>query len=370
MKNLNILIKPSSSLCDMNCYYCFYHKIAGEREVRSYGFMTLETLETIVKKALEFSDGGVVTFAFQGGEPTLSGLPFFKKFIEFSKKYNLKNSQINNVLQTNGININEEWAIFLKENNFLVGLSLDGKKDLNDKRRILNDGSGSYERIMNGKRIMDKFRVEYNVLSVIDKEGAKEIVKTYAFLKAQGIKYMQFIPCLDPLKSPEIDFSDYSLTAKDYGEFLKKLFDLWYLDISRGNMISIRYFDNLLDIILGSGAEACNMRGICSIQNVIEADGSVYPCDFYVYDEWNLGNINKVSFEEIITSNRGKEFIETSMTLSDKCSECEFLQICRGGCRRERNENLNKFCEAYKIFFEYAGERLMQIARRIYENNK
>lgn len=369
MRNVSVLIKPSSSLCNMTCSYCFYNTIAEEREIASYGFMELSTLENIVKKTFEFSEGGSCTFAFQGGEPTLSGLDFFEKFIEFQKIYN-NGSQINNVIQTNGIVIDEKWAIFFKENNFLVGLSLDGPKKIHDARRRKKNNKGSFNSVMKAKKIMDKHNIEYNVLSVVDTLLAINVKEVYTFFKKENINYTQYIPCLDPLMSGNLVEKTH-LSAKTYGTFLKKLFDLWYKDLIKGKYISIRYFDNLINIILGRGGEACDMKGHCSIQNVIEADGSIYPCDFYVYDQWNLGNINTEDLEDIIVSNKARDFLSGSLKISNKCKLCKWQNICRGGCRRNREnpENLNGLCEAYYEFFEYTASRLIEVAAKIKNQN-
>ena len=369
MKNISVLIKPASSLCNIECSYCFYNTIAEEREIASYGFMELSTLENIVKKAFEFSEGGSCTFAFQGGEPTLIGLDFFKKFIEFQNKYK-DNSFINNVIQTNGILIDDEWAAFLKENKFLVGLSLDGPQKVHDARRKGKDNKGTFHSVMKAKRIMDRYKVEYNVLSVVDTTLARNVKEVYEFFKKEKIAYTQYIACLDPLMS-ENPMDKTNLSPKTYATFLKKLFDLWYKDFMKGKYVSIRYFDNLINIILGRTDEACDMKGHCSIQNVIEADGSIYPCDFYVYDRWNLGNINDNTFEDIIGSDKAREFLSGSLAVADKCNLCKWKHICRGGCRRNREnpENLNTLCEAYDDFFEYTASRLMEVAMKIKNQN-
>lgn len=365
MKNISVLIKPASNLCNIKCNYCFYNTIANEREVVSYGFMKKSILKEIVKKAFEFADGGTCTFAFQGGEPTLIGLEFYKNFIEFIEKYG-ETVRVNNVMQTNGILIDEEWAKFLKKNKFLVGLSLDGPQKIHDARRKSKDGKSTFHKVMKAKKIMDEVGVEYNILTVVDNVVAKNVKDVYKFFKKEKIRYTQYIPCLDPLISDKNDDKQYLLT-KSYGTFLKKLFDLWYKDFMKEKYVSIRYFDNLISIILGARGEACNMMGYCSIQSVIEADGSVYPCDFYVYDEWKLGNIKEISFEKIMFSKKAMEFLNSSLEKSDKCSRCKWFNICKGECRRKRenSEKLNTLCEAYYDFFEYTSSRLIEVARTV-----
>jgi uncharacterized protein len=367
MPPLGMLIKPASGNCNLRCRYCFYHSVAENREIESYGMMSLDTLETIVKKALVFADQAC-TFAFQGGEPTLVGLDFYRKLIEYEKKYNTKKVQINNALQTNGMVIDDEWAEFLSVNKFLVGLSLDGPKDIHDINRYDAKGNGSFNRVMNTVKLFDKHKVEYNILFVANANTGRHISKIYSFFKKNNFKYLQFIPCLDPLNE-EPGQHEYSLTPERFGSFLKSLFDLWYEDIVKGEMVSIRYFDNLVGMIMGYPPEACGMKGECMCQFVTEADGGVYPCDFYVIDEWYLGNIKESGFEELAGSNAAVRFIESSRHVDTECKECKWANICRGGCRRYREPFedgkpvLSYFCSSYMEFFEYSADRLMQLAR-------
>lgn len=369
MPPISLLIKPASSLCNLRCKYCFYHSIAENRLTESYGIMDYDTLETLVKKTLEFADHNC-TIAFQGGEPTLAGLDFYKKLIEFEKKYNIKNISINNAIQTNGIVIDDDWARFLAENNFLVGLSLDGPKDIHDASRVDHIKKGTFNRVMNTVNLFNKYKVEYNILFVVDAYVARHVNKVYNFFKKNNFKYLQFIPCLDPL-GEEPGKYEYSLTPERLSYFMKNLFDEWYKDFMSDNYISIRYFDNLVGMVMGYPPEACGMSGICSCQFVVEADGGVYPCDFYVLDEWYLGNLKDSSFEDLKFSENGKRFVEASKHRSPECSGCRWFGICRGGCRRTREPFadgipvLNYYCSAYKEFFEYSAERIEKVARKV-----
>ncbi len=368
MPSLSFLIKPASSSCNLRCKYCFYHSLSKDRIVESYGIMSENTLESIVKKAL-MEANPQCTFAFQGGEPTLVGLGFYKKFIEFEKQYNTRNIKINNVFQTNAIFINEEWAEFLYDNNFLVGVSLDGPKDINDLHRIDVEGKSTFNRIMKSIAILDKYKVEYNVLSVVTASVARHGKKVYDFYKEKGFKYFQFIQCLDPLNEP-FGSNKYSLTPEIYGEFLNDIFDKWYKDVLKGDYIDIRYFSNLISMIAGNRPEACDMSGICSCGYIIEADGGVYPCDFYVIDKWLMGNINDMNIRDLFYSEAAQDFIKVSANLDHKCRECKWLYICRGGCRRHREPivngvpSINYFCKSYEMFFEKSYSRLVTLANR------
>lgn len=369
MKYVHLLIKPSSGMCNLNCRYCFYHDIVEKREQRSYGFMEDSTLEEVIKKGIDYATKEC-TIAFQGGEPTLIGLDFFKKVVEFQKKYNTKNIVIHNAIQTNGINLDEEWADFLRDNHFLVGISLDGIKDTNDYNRLDARGNGTFNRVMQTIQLLESRHVEYNILTVVNRQTAKRVTKIYNFYKRNHLQYLQFIPCLDPFGEAPGQM-EYSLTPKAYGEFLNALFDLWYQDFKKGENISIRQFENYVEMLLGYPPEACGMSGVCGYQHVVEADGSVYPCDFYVLDQYRLGNLNENTMEEINEKRKEIRFIEDSMKMDPKCQACRYFSLCRGGCRRHRlikedgSLGSNYFCESYEMFFAYTGARLTELAREI-----
>ena len=334
--------------------------------IESYGIMNDETMELLIKKALDYADN-TCTFAFQGGEPTLAGLEYYKKFVEVVKKYKTKRININYSIQTNGVAIDEDWAMFLADNNFLTGISLDGYKDVHDSSRIDAGGMGSFNKAMSAINLFNRFQVEYNILCVVNSYTARHVNKVNNFFKKNNFKYLQFIPCLDPLNEVP-GMNDFSLTPERYEHFLKNLFDEWYNDIIKGNITSIRYFDNLVGILMGYPPESCGMSGVCSAYFVVEADGGVYPCDFYVLDEWRLGNIRNDYFYDFLNSEKAKEFVEVSKYIDPSCRECSFYNLCRGGCRRSREPfidsrpALNYYCSSYKAFFEYASNRLQEIA--------
>ncbi|HOJ11245.1 MAG TPA: anaerobic sulfatase maturase [Clostridiales bacterium] len=367
MPPLSLLIKPASSSCNLRCKYCFYHSIAENRSIASYGMMNIETAELLIRKSFDYAEN-MCTFAFQGGEPTLAGLEFYKSFVELVNKYNTKKIGVHFAIQTNGTLIDEQWADFLFKNNFLVGLSLDGPKEINDVNRVNHTLDGTFSKIMNTVNIFNKYGVQYNILSVVNNSVARHTNKVYNFFKKYNFKYLQFIQCLDPLDEKPGGHS-YSLTPLMYSNFLKGLFDLWYNDITKGEIVSIRYFDNLVGMMMGHPPETCGMMGRCQCYFVIEADGGVYPCDFYVTDQWKLGNIKENDFHELLNTDTGKRFIEVSMHVDDKCKECKWFNFCRGGCRRTREPFsdglpvLNYYCESYYNFFEYAGERLYKLSR-------
>lgn len=373
MPPLHLLIKPSSGMCNLQCQYCFYHDIVEKRSQNSYGFMSEETLEQIVKKALDYAEGSC-TIAFQGGEPTLIGLSFYQHLIDLEKKYNKKNLAVHYAIQTNGYHLEEKWAEFFAKYHFLVGISLDGTIHTHDAFRKTPSDKGTFQDIMQTIAFFQKHQVDFNILTVVNKKTANAVSKLYKFYQKNGFSFLQFIPCLDPFDSVA-GKQEYSLTPALYGKFLCELFDLWYEDYLHGKSASIRQFENYIALLLYHSAESCDMNGICSIQNVIEADGEVYPCDFFVLDEYKLGNLNTVGFEEINQKRKDIQFIERSFQKDENCKKCQYYPICRGGCARYRTmsggyADRNYFCESYRLFFDHCLERLLKIAHFISSSPK
>lgn len=365
MPPVSVLIKPASGRCGLRCRYCFYHDVSAKRLTPDYGLMPEETLERIVEKTLRFAEGEA-TFAFQGGEPTLCGLDFFRCLTELEQRYNEKGVTIQNCIQTNGMHIDEAWARFLAENHFLVGLSLDGFAAHHDKNRLDAAGRGTFDRVMETVALFDRFGVQYNILLVVTGDSASAATELYAFFKERHFDYLQFIPCLDP-EGEERGGHDYSLTPALYARFLKRFFNRWAADLLRGREVSVRYFDNLVRMVMGLPPETCSLIGCCQCQFVFEADGSCYPCDFYVTDRWRMGNIRDMDLKELAASPAAAEFVKGSEPVPAECRACSLYPLCRNGCRRDRVEDetgpgLNYYCAAYKEFLAYALPKLRELA--------
>ncbi len=366
MPPISVLIKPASGNCNLRCDYCFYYDTMSKRERPSYGFMTLETLEAVIRRVLAYAEGHCI-IAYQGGEPTLCGLDFFEKSLEFQKKYNRNNVRIENALQTNGYCVDRKWAEFFRENHFLVGVSLDGGPKLHDRYRRTPAGKGSFFQVMEHVELLRKAGVDFNILSVVNGTTAPQIRKTYEFYRKNRLDYLQFIACLDPL-GEKPGGREYSLTPEAYGQFLIELFDLWYEDLLEGKQPYIRQFENYIAMLLGQMPESCDMRGICGLQYVVEADGSVYPCDFYVLDKYRLGNLNNDTIEAIDEAREKTGFIEASRQKEAGCQDCRYYSLCRGGCRRTRQAEEGHhqyFCKSYEMFFDACLPRMMEIAGNI-----
>lgn len=366
MPPLNLLIKPASGMCNLSCTYCFYHDIIQKRIHASYGFMLLETLEILIQKALAYADHQC-TIAFQGGEPTLIGLPFFEQVVKLVEQYNTKKVKVQYALQTNGYKLSKEWAEFFFKHGFLIGLSIDGTVHSHDCHRQTPAGKGTFSEIMNTSAMFNNYKVDYNVLTVVNRRTAISIRNIYRFYKKNNFNYLQFIPCLDPFDETS-GVETYSLSPEAYGRFLCELFDLWYEDFINGYMISIRNFDNYLSMLVGYPPESCDMYGQCGIQHVVESDGSIYPCDFFVLDNYRLGNVHTHDFSDFQLNRTNLKFIEESVITNDTCKKCSYYFLCRGGCKRHRmmadssNFQSNYFCSSFQMFFAHAQDRLVKIS--------
>ncbi len=358
MPPLSLLIKPASGSCNMRCNYCFYVDEMNNRSVKALGIMSEETLHMVMKRSFEYAENSC-SIAFQGGEPTLAGLDFYKKVIEIVKLYNIKSCTVNYAIQTNGYNLGEEWIEFFKENHFLVGVSLDGNQPVHDKYRIDKHGEGTYDKVMSTIELLKTHKVDFNILTVVHEETVKNVNQLYNFYKRNKLMYQQYIECLDPI-GKEPGSQTYSLTPERYGDFLIALFKKYYRDMAAGNYVYIRYFENLIGILASKMPESCAMSGQCGDYLTIEADGSVYPCDFYVLDEWKLGNFMTDDIATIIRKREELFFVEGSMHIPEECKGCRWYPLCRNGCRRNceptsaNHRSVNYFCPSYKKFFEYA----------------
>ena len=362
MKAATILIKPASGRCNMRCRYCFYQDEAENREYKDYGMMSLDTAHALIDKTTASFDD--VTYAFQGGEPTVRGLDFFRSFTEYAEG---KGKDVHFAIQTNGFTIDRDWASFFKEHGYLVGLSMDGDKAMHDAYRVDGRDKGTFRRVFSSFQILSSSGVDFNVLVTLTRAAALRGREIYQFLKRNGARYQQYIPCIDPMAS-ERGSEEYSLTPEAYLSFLNDVFALYYRDWERGDYVSVRYFDNLVTMMMGMRPESCGLLGFCPDNYVVEADGSVFPCDFYVLDGYLLGNMNSDSLEDIGRKREEIGFREKSLRIEPECSECPVFMLCRGGCRRDREDfstgalRLSYLCPAYRSFLASARPYLEVMA--------
>lgn len=356
---ISVMLKPSSSNCNLKCEYCFYHSLSAQRSEFSKGMMSSITAHAVITSAFDFAKGSDVFFTFQGGEPLLSGIDFYIDFVDFVNKNNELNSPVHYCLQTNATLIDDKFARFFKEHAFLVGVSLDGDESLNLYRKY-PDGKNSFHDIIKGIQLLKDYGVTFNILSVLTKNTAQNFKKAYRFFKENDLRYIQFIPGLRPLKGT-YDENLY-MDCSDYSQFLTRCFNIYYNDFMRGDFVSVRSFDNYIALAGGQNAEQCGMNGCCSTQFVVEGDGSVYPCDFYCSDDWFLGNINEMSFFDMYHGEKAVQFMKESFKLDEECKNCSYFYICRGGgCKRNRQDK--NYCGAYKKFFEASEYKIKQMKR-------
>lgn len=341
------MIKPASSLCNLSCEYCFYRDVSEHREHLGFGIMQENTAEALIQKALLFADGNPASFAFQGGEPTLAGLDYFKFFVQAVQRLNKKNSRIFYSIQTNGTKIDDAWAQFFAEHHFLVGLSLDGDLKGN-KFRKKTSGENAFYQILSAAAFFEKHHVDFNILTVLTGYCAENGERIYRYFRAKGFRYLQFIPCLRPFDTNEQ--SELYMTPEQYADFLIRVFNLYVKDYVRGQYVSIREFDNWVRLFLGQQTEQCGILGYCAHQFVAESNGNIYPCDFYCTDDYLLGNIADSDFTAMANSETAVSFIRESLSVPERCQSCKVYPLCRaGGCKRTRQSA--DYCAAYKKFF-------------------
>lgn len=387
INNFQLMAKPSGSVCNIACSYCFYlekHHLYPER--KNYWKMDGETLRHYIIKYIVGQDADVVDFIWQGGEPTLAGIDFYREAVRLQHQYR-NGKKINNFFQTNGVNIDDEWALFLKENCFLVGLSIDGDRISNDVHRVTRTGKSTYDAVIKGLEALKRHHVEFNTLTVINSENVKRPKDVYNMLKRLGSRYMQFIPLVErratvadengltliqPDFAGQCNVTEWSVSAKAYGNFLNTLFDQWIThDLGT---VFVMNFEETMARLAGQNS-ACVINETCGGNLIIEANGDVYSCDHFVYPEHRLGNINHDEIKEMVNSPQNREFSQNKqMNLSKECKSCAFLAVCNGGCQKHRftisddgRPNKNYFCEGLRIHLNHSlpmMHYLLQLMRK------
>lgn len=365
MKNLNIMLKPASSLCNMRCGYCFYADVSARRAVESCGMMSRETMDGILDNVFaDLESGDAVTFVFQGGEPMLAGLDFFRDFICGVSDRN-GNIRVNYALQTNGILLDDNWCVFLKENDFLVGISLDILSDCHDSARVDSEGKGTYGRVIDGINLLKKYKVEYNVLCTLTNAVARHPGQVWNRVCELGVEYVQFTPCLGELDSEKE--SVHALSPKRFASFYIQLFGYWFEAFRKGNYRSVKFFDDCVNLMMYGRPTSCGMNGNCQPQLVVESDGAAYPCDFYCLDEFKLGNLKENTPLELLKSEKMREFLKRPHKIPNLCEKCEFARFCGGNCKRMQKEiccgDDDEYC-GYREFLTRCGPTLMGIAKK------
>lgn len=395
-RRFHAMVKPIGSTCNLDCTYCYYlskEKLLDQHPGRR---ISDELLESFISQYIDGQDGDEVVFSWQGGEPTLLGIDFFRKVVELEKKYKKPNQRIENDLQTNGTLITEDWCKFLHLNNFLVGLSIDGPKELHNAYRVTKGGEPTFDKVFAAAKMLKKHGVKFNTLTVVNRLNAKRPLDVYRFLRREiGSTYIQFIPCVEPkdfhmtapqywsaANMPMIGSSaaqpgtedsvvtDWSVDPEDWGYFLCRCFDEWVKkDLGK---VLVNLFETALAQTMGMPSQICICGEFCGKGLAVESDGSVFSCDHYVYPEYRLGNITDKPISEMVFSSRQKDFgFAKRDTLPRYCRDCPHLKLCWGECPKNRlirtpdgEIGLNYLCSGLKRFFEYAQPHLRHLAGR------
>lgn len=359
MRPFSLLIKPSGSDCNLDCRYCFY---TGRDAAVGRGRQRMddEILEALIRDYLA-TGISLGIFAWQGGEPTLMGLDFFRRAVALQEQYAQDGQQISNSLQTNGLLLDEAWCAFLRDTRFLVGISCDGPQALHDTFRLDVAGGGTWQRVMKALTLCQKQHVNVNVLALVHRVTADHAVEILDFFVQAGVTHVQFIPCVEG--AGRAAWADYAVTAEQYGRFLCDLFDHW---LALGpTRISIRDFDSMLHYCQTGCHTICSFHRSCENYLVIEHQGDVYPCDFYVRSDLKLGRVPQDRLIDLVRGTEKRAFARRKQQLAGLCLGCAYLDICRGGCVKDRDDRRqNVLCAAYKQFFAYAWPRMQQLAAR------
>jgi uncharacterized protein len=396
-QHYSVMCKPLGPVCNLNCDYCYY--LSKESLLGNSGVVPIpeDVLERYVRSYIESNDAVEIVFDWQGGEPTLLGLDFFRKVVEFQNRHCPPSKSVVNNLQTNGTLLDEEWCDFLKRNGFLVGLSIDGPKELHDTYRKAKGGQPTFDRVMASAKMMKKRGVMFNTLTVINRVNARYPLDVYRFLTREvGARLVQMIPMVEPKGfektapmhwdvermpvtgtpaarpgNPESVVYDWSVDPEELGAFLCRVFDEWWnRDIGRH---FVNLFETSAAAWAGMPAQICVFAEICGKAVVLERDGSLYSCDHFVYPEYRLGNVMEKSLPDMVFSGRQALFgMNKSSLLPAYCQACKYRFACHGECPRNRfvrtpdgEPGLNYFCPGLKRFFGHADERLKELVRKM-----
>ncbi len=379
----HVMAKPTGSVCNIDCTYCFYlEKEALYPERNKNWRMSDDTLETYISQHIAAQSGNHVIFAWQGGEPTMMGLPFFRRVVELCDKY-ANGKKIEHALQTNGIVLNDEWARFFAENRFLIGLSIDGPAHVHNQYRVNRAGKGTHEQVVAAMALLKAHHVEFNTLTVVGKHNVGHAREVYDFLLAAGSRHMQFIPLVERMSTTEssvlnlvlpgesaASLAPWTVPSWQFGEFLNHIFDVWIRrDVGR---VSVQMFDVALAAWTGQPPVLCVHSETCGHAFALESNGDLYNCDHFVYPEHLLGNIHQQSIEEMNNSEQAIAFGQAKRdTLTPDCRRCDFRFVCHGGCPKHRfavsptgHPGHNYLCAGYKHFFQHIT-RYMNVWREI-----
>ena len=381
----HVMAKPIGPICNLDCKYCFYLEKESLYPQVSKWSMQEDVLDSYIRQYIEAQDAPTVHFAWQGGEPTLLGVEYFRKLVEIQKKY-ADGKSIQNAFQTNGILLDDEWAKLFKENGFLVGLSIDGPREMHDAYRVDKGGQPTFDKVMRGLEVLKRNNVEFNALTTVHRANGDHPLEVYRFLKQHGSGFLQFIPVVEriahrvpsnelqlvsPEFSGEAEVAPWSVEPQQFGRFLCAIFDEWVRqDVGR---TYVQIFDVSLEMWVGMEASLCVFRRQCGAALAIEHCGDVYSCDHFVYPENRLGNIMEAPLESLAASRQQQRFGKEKESLLPRyCRECDVRFACNGECPKHRflktpdgEGGLNYLCAGYKIFFHHIDPYMRFMAEEL-----
>ncbi len=367
----HVIAKPIGAICNIKCEYCFYldKEQLYDHPKRSDFRMRDEVLERYIRQYIEAQPGAVeVNFSWQGGEPTLLGLEFFRRAVELQRRYARPGQPISNSLQTNGILLDDEWCRFLGEAGFLVGISIDGAEALHDRYRLDLQGRGTFRAVMRGLEALQRNAVEYNDLTVVQRDNGDHGAEVYRFLRKIGARHIQLIPIVEPTPA---GVSSRTVGSEQWGRFLNAVWDAWIVaDVGE---VFVQHFDMMLGLALGYPASSCVHSRTCGRAAAIEHNGDVYSCDHFVTPAHKLGNIGERHLNVLLDGPAQTKFgADKYASLPDYCQTCDYLKYCYGGCPAHRvaltpegDPNLNHLCAGYKLFYAHTEATLRAMARAL-----
>lgn len=363
----SLLIKPASADCNLRCAYCFYLDHGSFYPDTRRHRMSDEVLAEVIRRYLA-TPQPTYQFGWQGGEPTLLGVEFFRRAVEYQQRFGAPGASVANGLQTNGTLITDALAALLAEYRFLTGVSLDGPRHLHDRYRLTADGRGSHADVLAGIRRLEEHHAEFNILTLVSAANVAEPAEVYHYLCEHGWLYHQYIPCVEP--DAERHLLPFSISAEAWGEFLCRLFDAWYAGDTR--RVSIRLFDSVLALLVDGVRNICPFGTDCCQYFVIEYNGDVYPCDFFVERPWRLGNVSNDGWEQLLQSPVYRAFGAQKACRQATCEACPWLWICQGDCLKHRlcvsggdPRQLSRLCAGWRLFYEHTMPRFRELAAAV-----
>lgn len=365
----NIMAFPAGPICNLACQYCYYLDKTQYYPHEKQFNMGYQLLEEYTKQYIAGYSGTVITFGWQGGEPALRGIEFYRKAVAFQRQYARKGMQIQNSFQTNGTLLDDEWCEFFAENEFLIGISLDGSQRLHDKYRLDKNRRPTYARVVNALRLLQKHKVEYNVLCAVNDFNQDFPLEVYDSLRELGVGFMQFIPIV--VQDGQGRAGAQSVTPEKYGRFLIRVFNRWLTEDY--GKVYVQIFEEAVRAWIGMGSGLCVFSQTCGAAPVMEYNGDVYACDHFVFPQYKLGNINETPLYDLVNMPQQRQFgLDKYETLPQTCLDCPILFVCHGGCPKNRisggDKPVNYLCQAYKMFFSYTAPYMRIIALGIKGN--